>query len=262
MVEGHRARVYSVAYSPDGRTVVSGSGDGTTRQWEVATGKELLRLQDKGNKIYCVAVAPNGNSVAAGTSDGSARIIDLAPQKWKAPKTKLSPAELNALWNELAGNDAPKAYRAVYTLSAAPMDVVAVVKERLQPVPKEKPERLQKLIAQLDDDDPAIRETATKQLAGIGAPAGVALRKAQAETKSAEVKLRVENLLKPLDEWVVKDPETLRAIRAIWVLQRIGTKEARAVLEKLAAGAPESRITQEAQSALTILSRKPPPAKK
>jgi len=42
----------------------------------------------------------------------------------------------------------------------------------------------------------------------------------------------------------------------------VSTKQARELLEKLAAGAPESRITQEAQSALTILSRKPPPAKK
>ncbi len=47
-----------------------------------------------------------------------------------------------------------------------------------------------------------------------------------------------------------------------WVLQRTGSKEAREILEKLAGGPPEARVTQEAQSALTILSRQAPQGRK
>ncbi len=76
------------------------------------------------------------------------------------------------------------------------------------------------------------------------------------ETTSEEVRSRITQLLKPLDGWVVTDPDTLRALRAIWVLERIGTPEARAVLEDLAKGAPEVRQTQEAKAALDFLTKR------
>jgi hypothetical protein len=77
-----------------------------------------------------------------------------------------------------------------------------------------------------------------------------------AETQSAEVRSRINQLLKAIDEWVVADPDALRSLRAIWVLERIGTPEARAVLEDLAKGAPEARQTQEAQAALDFLDKR------
>jgi len=48
----------------------------------------------------------------------------------------------------------------------------------------------------------------------------------------------------------------MRNSRAIWVLERIGTPEARAVLEDLAKGAPEARQTQEAKAALDWLDKR------
>jgi hypothetical protein len=44
-------------------------------------------------------------------------------------------------------------------------------------------------------------------------------------------------------------------VHAIWVLQRLATPEVRAVLDTLAGGAPEARVTQEAQAALRFLDR-------
>jgi hypothetical protein len=72
---------------------------------------------------------------------------------------------------------------------------------------------------------------------------------------------RIRPLLKALDAWVVTDPDTLRALRAIWVLERIGTPEARAVLEGLAKGAPEARQTKEAKNALDFLDKRAAAAK-
>jgi len=67
------------------------------------------------------------------------------------------------------------------------------------------------------------------------------------------VRLRIGSLLKPLESSKITDGQTLRALRVIWVLQRLGTPEARKQLESLAAGAPEERQTGEAKFALKCL---------
>jgi WD40 repeat protein len=41
---GHSSYVYSVAFSPDGKTALSGSWDTTTRLWNLETGEEIIRL--------------------------------------------------------------------------------------------------------------------------------------------------------------------------------------------------------------------------
>ncbi len=51
--------------------------------------------------------------------------------------------------------------------------------------------------------------------------------------------------------------EYLRQLRAIEVLECIGTAEARRVLEAISQGATEARLTQEAQAALQRLARRP-----
>ena len=53
----------------------------------------------------------------------------------------------------------------------------------------------------------------------------------------------------------VPDPETIRTLRAIIVLERIGTPEARSVLETLGRGAPGSRETEESKASLQRLIR-------
>ncbi|HVS36136.1 MAG TPA: HEAT repeat domain-containing protein, partial [Gemmataceae bacterium] len=92
-----------------------------------------------------------------------------------------------------------------------------------------------------------------KELATAGAGIEPVLRKALENNPSEEVRSRIEKLLKQIDDWIVTDPDMLRALRAIWVLERIGTPEARAVLQDLAKGAPEVRQTQEAKAALDFL---------
>ena len=63
-------------------------------------------------------------------------------------------------------------------------------------------------------------------------------------------------LLERLPGFVVADPEALRSVRAVWVLQRCGTPESRQLLEALAAGVPEERLTREARNALDFLDRR------
>src|SRR5436309_1530473 len=73
-------RVFSVAFSPDGRTLAAGSWDGVVRLWEVATGKELHHFGEQQTPVRSVAFSPDGEIVACG-GKGSIVLRDAATAK-------------------------------------------------------------------------------------------------------------------------------------------------------------------------------------
>ena len=66
-----------MAWSPDGKHVLSGSGDGTARIWDATTGDNTLTLtHSRTNWVVAVAWSPDGTHILTGSSDGTARIWD------------------------------------------------------------------------------------------------------------------------------------------------------------------------------------------
>ena len=75
---GHDATVMSVAFSPDGKTLVSGSDDRTIKLWDVATAKEIVTLHGHSHRVISVAFSPDGTKVASGSEDKTTNIWDVA----------------------------------------------------------------------------------------------------------------------------------------------------------------------------------------
>ena len=73
--------VNSVAYSPDGRRLVTASDDGTIKLWDTATGQEVFTLRGHIARVLCVAFSPDGRRIVSGSSDRTVKVWDLDPSR-------------------------------------------------------------------------------------------------------------------------------------------------------------------------------------
>src|SRR5262249_54428654 len=89
-LQGHTSSVHSVAFSPDGKTLASGSGDETIKLWDVATGKEQATIKGHSD-VDSVAISPEEGTLAAGSGgvvggviSGEVKLWDVATDKERA----------------------------------------------------------------------------------------------------------------------------------------------------------------------------------
>jgi RNA polymerase sigma factor (sigma-70 family) len=237
----------TIAFSPDGRTLIWG---GQHRKelylWEVATGQLRRKFSGHQGQLSSVAFSPNGQWMASGSSDASVLIWPTAGRH--DHQQSLGSAELDKLWTDLASNDAASAYQAICTLTGSARLAAGKIAKHLRPVPRADAKQVADVIRRLDSDQFTVREQAEKELEQLGDSAEPALRQCLAGNPSTEVRRRVEHLVERMD-----GPEQLRRDRALEVLERTGGPEARRLLQSLASGATDARLTREAKEALERL---------
>lgn len=253
------ARVFSLATSPDGRMLAWGDAEGTVTLWDLAATQIRRRLKGHSHFVYGLAFSADGKTLASGSADTTALVWDATGLPATTHAGPLTPERLLSLWTDLASKDAAKAFDAIGLLIASPEQAVLFLKAKLRaaPAPVERRQAAQ-LLTDLDSDVFAVREKAMEQLRQLGERAEPALAEALKNKPALEARKRIEELMERIRE-LSASPERLRELRAVEVLEHIGTPEARQVLQVLADGAAHARLTREAKVTLTRLDTRPTP---
>jgi RNA polymerase sigma factor (sigma-70 family) len=254
-----KPRTERVLFHPDNRYVATNDVEGI-RVWDVVTGKLALHrampeILPATPRLGCFASSPvfaADGRLATGHPDSTILIWDM-PLPARKMET-LTAKELDRLWADLADADAVKAWRAVWRLADAPNDALPFLRGRIKPYPTAAADATHKLLSDLDSDSFEVRQAAGRRLKGLGLHAEPALRTALKAKPSLEQRRRIEELLAvlPIDSQSLST-EDLRQLRALIVLERIGSPEARRVLEEAAKGPESARLTRQARAALTCL---------
>jgi WD40 repeat protein len=232
--------------SPDGRSLLVGSNDGTVRYVEVATGGERTVFRHAG-VILSVAFHPDGTKAASSSPDAPIYVWNLLgePGAW-------DPAKSDAVWADLALPDAKVAFAAIRKLRANPAEAVAFLKDRVKVPAPPADDTVTKWLKALDAPAFGDREKAQRELTAV---AGLIRPKVEAARKeaSAEAGRRLDQVLKALDGRVT--PDGLREVRACEVLEGVRSPEAVPMLKAWAGGPPGYRLTTEASESLGRLGK-------
>lgn len=253
--------ITDLAFSPDGRLLLTSKPNAQVQLWDVATGKELLR--DAGPESFNdtlnfrfgskLAFSSDGQRVAIGQMDSTILIWDVNSSRWhgKLFAPTLGAGELETLWTDLRGVDGRKVHTAIWSLAAGGKPALELLKDRLKPTAEVDAKRIRQLIADLASERFTARDAASRELIAVGAQAEKLLRASLEGASSVEFRRRVESVLESYEK--LDSPELLRRFRAIQVLESNGTPPAREVLEAVAKGAAGERETREAEAALQRL---------
>jgi len=204
--------------------------------------------------------SPDGSKLAFIRIDGQVGVHDLIVDADVRVGPRRNAPDVGQLWRDLGASDSRVAYRAACSLVLAPAQAIPFLDRNLRPVPSSVSRTIEQAVADLDHDEFKRRTDAERELARLGPLCELPLRNALARSVSLEQRTRAERLLRRAPGLLKHSDEDLRRLRAVWVLQRIGTPAARATLKELARGAPEARQTSSARTALRFLA--PPPASK
>ena len=245
----------SADLSADGRVLAFGNGDGRVGLREVGSGQLIRTFAGHAQVVRSVSFAPGGDLLASGSEDTTILVWDVTGRRkgGRLDAEDLSPDDLERLWQALAGDEAGKAWDAVWTLAASPKQGLPFFKARLLPQLKADPERMAALIRDLDADDFDTRDNATEALRKLGEGAEPYLKKRLAETSvTAEAGDRLRKLLREQEQ----SPERRRWDRVFAALERTNDTGAEDVLARLSDGPADAWLTRQAKQSLQRLRKR------
>jgi hypothetical protein len=206
-----------------------------------------------------LAVTADGSLLVSWGREGSAVVWSLAglDKNMQMPQKTLRAEELDRCWEDLASEDAGKAYRAIWGLARSPgQAAAALVRQRLAVgASGVDAAQLARLLADLNHKSFKRRERASEELPKLGSAAEAAVRaELRKGPASAEARIRLERILGEIEQGE-GSLKALRCLRAVEVLEQSGTDEARQVLAVLARGSAV-RLAQDAKAAHARLTQR------
>jgi hypothetical protein len=234
--------------------------DKVIRALQVQMAQDIRRLQQGSNSGIGEFVALPEGAILGARNLGKTVLVQDVTVLLKAarpPALQLSPQELTAAWDDLGGDDVPRAYQALMILGAAGDKAALFVHDRVRALPEPDAAAAPKLVADLASDQFTVRQQAFDQLEKLGERARTALEKAQASRPSLDVQRRLQQLLDNLTGYA---PEHRRVLRSIQILEQAATPQAKQTLDLLAKGAAGPRLAEEAKLSLARLAKRPPAA--
>lgn len=267
--------------SADNRYLMLGDGDV----------RDLLidRIVPIANRVahrHLTAVSPDGKTLAfvgpaSGSKTGQSLYLTPAPVLLSPfpEKGNLSAEQLGVAWGGWAStNEFARAYCGK-ALAARPAQVVESATSTVGPVPADARERVEDILKRLDDDSPDVRDKASAEVRGVAVEFQPLLSSVLKAAPVGEVRNRLTAVLNEVEgakpsgnqvaeqrRWAVNQaaglptsaplpPKLAEGLRALALLEHIGSAEAKKVLERVAAGAAGARLTEEASAALKRLGK-------
>jgi len=247
-------RTCVVRFSADGRFLATGNTDGEVIVFEVGQEKPVATFKGHRGAISSLAFFPDNQRLASGAADTTILIWELREIRSRPTAIlRLTAKELEQAWHDLDSADAALAFEASGRLACDPGQSLPFLEARLTPAPRLGSGRFEPLIARLDSAQFVVRDGADQELEKVGEAVLPGLRRVLASNPPFETRMRVERLLARIDVGFLPPAELLRPLRALAVLERIGTPRAWKVLQSLSRGAPEARVTVEATKSLARL---------
>ncbi len=239
------------AYSPGGQWLATAQFDGTIVIRDSQTHRICRNLGTLPCSVTRLIWAADGRRLVSGQEDSTVLVWDLSFPQADAH-------EFSQLWSDLASSDPAKAYVATVKLAANGDATVRQIRELIRPAEDNALiKQIRAGIANLDSDEFEMREKATEDLRRVGVAAEAALVLTFEQERSQESRSRSTALLNEIAKKNgIRPAESIRSIRALEVLEWIGSEQALDYLRQLAAGAAEAEITHAASSSLDRIGRR------
>jgi hypothetical protein len=232
-------------FSRKGRLLAWGGPDGSVGVVDLWSPSHSWTSAGHRGGVQSLAFAGE-HYLASGSADTTTIVWDLAGLT--AERTAAREGAGIDLWRQLGEENSAKAFEAQCRLRERTGDPVAVLRRHIAPAAPADAVLVTRLIKGLDNDRYEVRERNRAELEKLGDRATSAIMQALQKPASLEA----ARLLHEIENKLGSDrsPADLAASRAIEVLEHLDTPDACQLLEELASGMPEARITKEAKRTL------------